>query len=117
MLSRTHAGLLGKLAENLNRKAVIEAYCDLLQDEDNPGWFVVKSYEPKQWLISARGWPYGADNFALPWLAGWVEIPGRVNRSNWRTLLKFVLSQYAKGKTIAAPKAFDEITADEDEDE
>lgn len=115
MLSTDHARLLGKLSKNLNQHALIQAYCDLLQEEGNPGWFVVKNYNPVFWLNIAaqRNWRHGSLR-RIPWLDGYVHLDHtKVNVTNWRSVLKYVLAAYARGDAVPSADEPDEDDADE----
>lgn len=97
----TEKALLKKIAENLNQQTVINAYSDYLQEIGNPGWLIVKAYNPKVWSLPCpiNSWSdYGKWRrvWRLPWLVGRVEID---YSSNWRTRLKKILNLYAEGKT------------------
>lgn len=98
-----HAALLRCIAKNTNDRTAQLVYADWLQEHDNPGWFVVRNYDIRDWLI----WTHAGltwrqrnetpEGYRIPWLDGIVRVTKNGSR---RSYIKQALNAYADGKVI-----------------
>lgn len=97
-MTKEHAGFLSSIAKNLNNKTAIQAYADWLQDQGNPGWYVVAHYPPEHWLVRYKGKQSWDSGYQLPWIAG-LSVLVNEGSADWRNRLKKALTAYAKRTT------------------